>query len=265
MKRSLLFFACLVMACVAFSQNAGYLTKEDFQSEKKKLTDNLNTSRKGLSDVKKILNEQKIRLDSLNLLLAAEKNNDGILRDSLDKARAQIAALTVSLQKKDSLSKGTTLLFFIIILALLVAAFILLGRLRQSTLAMNASVKESLDSLLRKTEQEKGELLGLLTGLREDLDRKLDAHHRENLKEEEDLRNGMHSEWEQALRTHEEQQAVQNSQSEKRWGEIGEKVAAFSAGVQKVKESLSSDLESVRNALKGELTKHTSDFHTKKA
>ncbi|MCX6248839.1 MAG: hypothetical protein NTW10_14025 [Bacteroidetes bacterium] len=114
-------FTLLVMALFTagmWAQNADYLTKKDFQSEKKKISDGIDAAKRAGIDAKKTATKQMTVVDSLAKAVSSNEKALTLTNDSLQKTAAKFNDLE-SRVTKSSMSALNLLLVAVIVIAVL--------------------------------------------------------------------------------------------------------------------------------------------------
>jgi len=130
--KNILFFTILVfLFCTAGSQTTDYLQKKEFQTEKKKIYDNIDAAKKPASDLKKMITRQSLRTDSLGNLVKTFGTQNAIYADSINKMSARVAFLNDQVTTNHHKMRTRfrfVLLLVVIILILIAASFVFLRR-----------------------------------------------------------------------------------------------------------------------------------------
>jgi hypothetical protein len=143
MKKCLTLLAVMLFAAASWAQNADYLLKKDFQSEKKKISDGIDAAKKAGVDAKKIATKQLTILDSLTKSLSANEKALSQTNDSLQKTAARFNDLDARVSKT-SMNAQNYLLTAVIVIAIL---FLLL-------LALVFFLKSKSDEKIRELSEE---------------------------------------------------------------------------------------------------------------
>jgi len=202
MKALLLLLIPLCLFCTVRSQNTDYLTRSEFQQEKKKVTENISGTKKQVAETRKAINDLKANDDTFKNLLTLT----GIKLDqSLDSLKKTSAKLN-TLQDRVEMQKGVTIPVFItitaIIFVLLIVLFVFLVMIRNNTARLlknheeenikaNATIAAELQkkedairentALINSTANEiKEKIAGLSSRLEQSLAR-MDQQFKENL------------------------------------------------------------------------------------
>jgi len=126
MKKLFTFFVVVLFAAAAWAQNADYLLKKDFQTEKKKITDGIDVARKAGIDAKRISAKHVAVIDSLTKLVANDQKLLAQTNDSLQKTAGRFNELQAKVDKTSANSRNymTLLLVIIAVIFLLLLALI---------------------------------------------------------------------------------------------------------------------------------------------
>jgi methyl-accepting chemotaxis protein len=172
MKKIFTFLTVILITVASWAQNADYLLKKDYQSDKKKISDGIDAAKKAGFDAKKLATKQVTAFDSLAAILSANVKELKKTNDSLQKVTARFNDLDVRVSKKSSNAEDYLLLAVIVIaiLFLLILALIFFMRskadekirelaeevakldesVKQDIAAMKEELKKSTDSLSKK-------------------------------------------------------------------------------------------------------------------
>lgn len=138
--KKLLFFTILVfMFATAGAQTTDYLQKKEFQTEKKKIYDNIDAAKKPASEVKKLVNRQSLKIDSLSNLVKTFGVQNAHYADSINKMSATISSLNDQVKiNHDNMRRrfGHMLIMLAILLILILGTFIFLWRKIQGNFAI---------------------------------------------------------------------------------------------------------------------------------
>lgn len=124
MKKIFTMITIMLFTVASWAQNADYLLKKDFQSEKKKISEGIDAAKKAGYDAKKIATKQVTVFDSMARAILA---NEKVLKqnnDSLQKTTATFSSLQNRVSKMSTKTKfflrliviGATLLFILLIM-----------------------------------------------------------------------------------------------------------------------------------------------------
>jgi hypothetical protein len=122
MKKCLLLLAGMLFIVASMAQNADYLLKKDFQTEKKKITEGIDIAKKTGFDAKKIVQKQAVAFDSLTKALTANQKLIQQSNDSMQKATAQFTYLSNRVSKISTKTKY----YLRLIVILMAVSFVLL-------------------------------------------------------------------------------------------------------------------------------------------
>jgi hypothetical protein len=143
---------------VSWAQNADYLLKKDFQSEKKKITEGIDAAKKAGYDAKKIATKQLIISDSMAKSISANEKAVKLTNDSLLKIQGRFADLDTRVSKTSMNAQNYLLLAVIVIaiifLLLLALVFFLKSKsdesvreLKEENMKLDESVKQQFVSI----------------------------------------------------------------------------------------------------------------------
>lgn len=202
MKAFFLILIPLFLFCTVRSQNTDYLTKSEFQSEKKKVNENIAVIKKQGVETRKSIIDLKTREDTLNKLLTATGIKLDQSVDSLNKTSAKMNALRDQVESQKGVTRPVFITLSVIIFVLLIVLFFLLVMIRNSTarllknheeenLKANATIASELQkkedairensALIHSTANEiKEKIAGLSSRLEQNLAR-MDQQFKENL------------------------------------------------------------------------------------
>lgn len=164
MKRCLTLLAVMLFTVASWAQNADYLLKKDFQSEKKKISEGIDAAKKTGIDAKKIATKQVTALDSLAKTLSANEEALAQTNDSLQKTATRFNDLEARVSKT-SMNAQNYLLLSVIIIAILFLLLLALvsflksksvekiRELSEENIRLGESVKQ--ESVLMKEELKK--------------------------------------------------------------------------------------------------------------
>jgi len=180
MKKNLLFITLVFFILSAGAQTTDYLQKKDFQSEKTKIYSNLNSAKKAALEVKKLITEQNVKIDSLNKVIAVFTANNAHMTDMTN----QMSQKVTTMEEKVNVTNGKLTTNLLIALVITVVAFIILLVillvLWRKVVAGNQSIHEEFGLLNEKMQKEiqaiHGELkdsLGLINSKYSTLDHKI--------------------------------------------------------------------------------------------
>src|SRR5450830_802628 len=126
MKRCLTLLAVMLFTVASWAQNADYLLKKDFQSEKKKISEGIDAAKKTGIDAKKIAAKQVTVLDSLTKTLSANEKALAQTNDSLQKTAARFNALEARVSKSSTNAQNSLLVAVIVFAVLFLLLFALI-------------------------------------------------------------------------------------------------------------------------------------------
>lgn len=202
MKAVLLTLTTLFLFCTVWSQNTEYLTKSEFQQEKKKVTDNIAGAKKQVSETKKAIIDLKTKDDTLKKVLTSTAVKLDQAIDSLGRTSTKIIALQDQVERQKGVTKPVFIILMAIIFILLIGLFVLAMMIRNGTVRLlknheeenlkaNATIAADLQkkeemirentALIHATSNEiKEKISGLSSRLEQSLAR-MDQQFKENL------------------------------------------------------------------------------------
>ena len=143
MKKCFTLLVIALFTVASWAQNADYLLKKDFQSEKKKISEGIDVAKKAGFDAKKIATKQLTVVDSLAKSLSANEKAVKQTNDSLQKIEARFTDLDTRVSKT-SMNTQNYLLLAVIVIAII---FLLL-------LALVFFLKSKSDESIRELSEE---------------------------------------------------------------------------------------------------------------
>jgi uncharacterized coiled-coil protein SlyX len=171
MKKCFTLLVIALFSVASWAQNADYLLKKDFQSEKKKISEGIDVAKKAGIDAKRLATKQVTVFDSLEKLIASNEKTLKQTNDSLQNVTAKFKDLEVKVTKTSMNAQNYLLLAVIVIaiifLLLLALIFFLKSKsdekilelseensrleetLKQEVLAVKDEVKKSMDQFTR--------------------------------------------------------------------------------------------------------------------
>lgn len=138
-----LFFICVGLS----AQNADYLQKKDFQTEKKKIFENIN-------GVKKSMAAQNKLQDSLNQTQAVLKAEFVKLSDSIKMHSATLKELNEKVEFSQEKTNSFRVYFYVFLFISIVLVLIVFFYLRSVMGRMKAELSEAVEGLKDKTNKE---------------------------------------------------------------------------------------------------------------
>jgi len=168
MKKIFTLVAVILFAATSWAQNADYLLKKDFQTEKKKISDGIDVAKKAGSDAKKIAARQLTLLDSLGKNLSADEKQLMQTNDSLQKTAARFNALEESVGNRSMSTRNFLMIAVIVFAVLYLLLLFLVFYLKSKT---EQKIRELSEENMRLGESVKQEFVLM----REDLKKAADA------------------------------------------------------------------------------------------
>jgi len=155
MKKCFTLLVIALFTVTSWAQNADYLLKKDFQSEKKKISEGIDAAKKAGFDAKKIATKQLTVYDSLAKSLATNVNAVKQTNDSLQKMAGRFNDLDARVSKTSMNAQNYLLLAVIVIaiifLVLLALVFFLKSKsderireLSEENMKLGESVKQEV-------------------------------------------------------------------------------------------------------------------------
>ena len=123
--------AMMLFIIASWAQNADYLLKKDFQSEKKKISEGIDVAKKAGYDAKKIATKQVTVFDSLTKLILANEKALKQNNDSLQKTTATFAGLQNRVSKISTKAKFFFRLIVIVGALLIILLFMFVYLLKK--------------------------------------------------------------------------------------------------------------------------------------
>jgi hypothetical protein len=102
MKKNLLFIILVLFIAGSVAQTTDYLPKKDFQTEKNKIYTNLNSAKKAAFEVKKLINTQNVKIDSLSALISLFSAKNAIVTDLNNQMSQKIATMEEKVNSTNS-------------------------------------------------------------------------------------------------------------------------------------------------------------------
>jgi len=93
MKKIFLFLMMTLLVVPLFAQTTEMLSKKEFQDEKRKLNDNIESAKRAAAEAKKLIQKQELVNDTLKTLLRVEQSLARENADSLEAANVKIRDL----------------------------------------------------------------------------------------------------------------------------------------------------------------------------
>ena len=115
MKSFFTLLTVMLFTSASWAQNADYLLKKDFQSEKKKMSDGIEVAKKAGYDAKKIATKQLTSIDSLIKVQVANEKVLAQTNDSLQKTTTRFKDLDVRVTKASTNAENLLLMAGIVI------------------------------------------------------------------------------------------------------------------------------------------------------
>jgi len=126
MNRYFSLVAAILFSVASMAQNNDYLSKKEFQVEKKTIANGIDAARKAGLDAKRLVLKQAAISDSLIKLNAANEKMLAQTNDSLQKTAARFNDLQTRVDKKTSTSQNSLIIVVIIIAVLFLFLLVLI-------------------------------------------------------------------------------------------------------------------------------------------
>jgi hypothetical protein len=176
MKNISLFTLLVFIFATVGAQTTDYLQKKEFQTEKKKIYDNIDAAKKPASDLKKQVTRQSLKIDSLNNVVKIFSVQNTVYADSINKMGATVTALDEKLKVNHAWMKtrlGQLLIITIILLLFVLVCFFILRRKIQANFVLlkeNADKNSArLDTEIEAIRMELKESLAKMKGMSDEL------------------------------------------------------------------------------------------------
>ena len=154
MKKCFTLITVMLFTVASWAQNADYLLKKDFQTEKKKISEGIDAAKKAGYDAKKIAARQMTTADSLAKITAANEKNLKLTNDSLQKTAARFNDLDIRVTKSSNNAQNYLVLATIIIAVIFLLILALIFFLRSKTDQKIAELTEEHQKLDESVKQE---------------------------------------------------------------------------------------------------------------
>ena len=204
MKRLFTLLTVMLLVATCWAQNADYLLKKDFQSEKKKISEGIDAAKKAGFDAKRIATKQVLVFDSLEKSLSG---NEKVLKQFNDSLQKTTASFTYLKTRLDNISSKTKFYLRMIVVIFIISLLLILSiiffqkkksdekiqileeenknlseilkievdkikeELKKSTNSILLTVHEFSANAATKIEQQDGKLEGFSAGLKEHINK----------------------------------------------------------------------------------------------
>jgi len=250
MKRCLTLLAVMLFTIASWAQNADYLLKKDFQSEKKKISEGIDAAKKTGIDAKKIATKQVTALDSLAKTLSANEKALAQTNDSLQKTATRFNDLEARVSKTSMNAQNYLLLSVIIIailfLLLLALVFFLKSKsdekireLSEENMRLGESVKQDFVEM-KKEQKKSAEALSLT--LHEN-----SANFAAKIEQSEEKQRTFATELEEVVDKVVKEQALQKSRVDEQFKELLSKVNTEKTEHKSLHEKIESEVKGLRS------------------
>ena len=126
MKKLLSFVFAAILVVQAWAQSTDYLQQKDFQTEKKKIYDGINATKKQLNEIRKADARLVQSIDSIGRVLTMNSGEMTRNSDSITRTSARVSSLKEQIDNEKLPSRGAMILLFVICLILFVIVFLML-------------------------------------------------------------------------------------------------------------------------------------------
>ena len=158
MKKYFTLLLAVLFVATAWAQNADYLLKKDFQTEKKKITDGIDAAKKTGYDAKRLAAKHMAAIDSLSKLVANEQQLLAQNNDSLQKTTARCNDQQAKIDKNSASSRNYTILVLVIIAVVCLLFLALIFFLKSKT---DEKIRELSDENIKLGEAVKQDVNGM--------------------------------------------------------------------------------------------------------
>ena len=167
MKKCFTLLVIALFTVASWAQNADYLLKKDFQSEKKKISEGIDAAKKAGIDAKRLATKQVTVFDSLEKLIASNEKTLKQTNDSLQNVAAKFRNLE-SRVTKTSMNAQNYLLLAVIVIAIIFLLLLALVFFLKSK--SDEKVLELSEENIRMEETLKLEVLSIKEELKKSID-----------------------------------------------------------------------------------------------
>ena len=165
-----------------WAQTTEYLQQKDFKTEKKKIYEGINSSKKQLNEIKKENVKTMLSVDSLNKALRNYARQLTIAGDSLSTTSLKLIALQVKVDNEGFLSKGYRILMIVLLHLSVIILFVLTFLFRkkadlnhQSLVELDKKTNEKLELDVKSLKSEIQSCRDLTGNISIEMNQKLSA------------------------------------------------------------------------------------------
>ncbi|HZX61739.1 MAG TPA: hypothetical protein VFE66_00920 [Bacteroidales bacterium] len=250
MKRCFTLLAVMLFTVASWAQNADYLLKKDFQSEKKKISEGIDAAKKTGIDAKKIATKQVTALDSLAKTLAANEKALAQTNDSLQKNAARFNDLEARVNKSSINTQNSVLVAVIVFAVLFLLLFALVFFLKRNS---NEKVRELSEENMRLGESVKQESVLMKEELKKSADslsltlHEYSANFSAKIEQSEEKQRAFATELEEVVDKVVKEQALQKSRVDEQFKELLSKVNTEKTEHKSLHEKIESEVKGLRS------------------
>ena len=279
MKKIFLFLMMTLLVVPLFAQTTEMLSKKEFQDEKRKLNDNIESAKRAAAEAKKLIQKQELVNDTLKTLLRVEQSLARENADSLEAANVKIRDLQDRIDQTKVNSRNYVIITLVVFGILFIIVFILLFlfKSRHDKKAAllekeNADLKTAVAGLKAENQSLKenlraasAELSQMLSGGIDQLDKKQVAVKHEltekldnvqaKLNEANQLLYDVKAETERKFKENEDKLGKMKKSSDVKSGELEKLIASSTEKQKTAATALSEELKNLKGALEKEIGK----------
>ena len=279
MKKIFLFLMMTLLVVPLFAQTTEMLSKKEFQYEKRKLNDNIESAKRAAAEAKKLIQKQELVNDTLKTLLRVEQSLARENADSLEAANVKIRDLQDRIDQTKVNSRNYVIITLVVFGILFIIVFILLFlfKSRHDNKAAllekeNADLKTAVAGLKAENQSLKenlraasAELSQMLSGGIDQLDKKQVAVKHEltekldnvqaKLNEANQLLYDVKAETERKFKENEDKLGKMQKSSDVKSGELEKLIASSTEKQKTAATALSEELKNLKGALEKEIGK----------
>lgn len=279
MKKIFLFLMMTLLVVPLFAQTTEMLSKKEFQDEKRKLNDNIESAKRAAAEAKKLIQKQELVNDTLKTLLRVEQSLARENADSLEAANVKIRDLQDRIDQTKVNSRNYVIITLVVFGILFIIVFILLFlfKSRHDKKAAliekeNADLKTAVAGLKAENQSLKenlraasAELSQMLSGGIDQLDKKQVAVKHEltekldnvqaKLNEANQLLYDVKAETERKFKENEDKLGKMQKSSDVKSGELEKLIASSTEKQKTAATALSEELKNLKGALEKEIGK----------
>jgi len=238
MKRFFTLLTVMLFTSASWAQNADYLLKKDFQSEKKKMSDGIEVAKKAGYDAKKIATKQLTSIDSLIRVQVAYEKVLAQTNDSLQKTSARFKDLDVRVTKT-STSAENLLLMAVIVIAIVFLLFLAFVFFMKSK--TDEKIRELAEENMRLAEAMKQDFTSITLEMK-----KSAANLATRIEMCEEKQKSFATELEEVVEKVVKDQAIQKSSVEQRFNEFLSKLDADKEDHKTLQQKIDSEVKGLR-------------------